>query len=134
MDIKPGSEDVGIEGKNPDGGDTDGDTFAELSLDDLGGAYARAAAAHDPETYAPPPESEPIEEESDVAEEPSGEPVHPAGVIEAALFVGHPENQALSAAQLASLRQTVPHHCGTECYSTGLPLPNQRSSSNYRRS
>ena len=35
------------------------------------------------------------------------ESVHPEGIVEAALFVGHPENQSLTAAKLASLMRDV---------------------------
>ncbi|MEM6471771.1 MAG: SMC-Scp complex subunit ScpB [Planctomycetota bacterium] len=85
----------------------------EFLLDDLGAAYARAAAKHAPDEYV-----EPATEPSQAAEEtgnatiglPNLEPedsVHPAGIIEAALFVGHPENEVLSAAMLASLMRDV---------------------------
>lgn len=88
--------------------------FGEFSLDDIGAAYARAAAAHDPETFAapePPPESDPDDESNsdvpaDAADDPD-EPVHPEGIIEAALFVGHPDNDTMSAARLASLMRDV---------------------------
>ncbi|MCO8123423.1 SMC-Scp complex subunit ScpB [Stieleria sp. TO1_6] len=88
--------------------------FGELSLDDLGAAYARAAAAHDPETYAAPEPSEPLEDseqESPAAFDPLDdsvdELVHPEGIIEAALFVGHPESLSFTAARLASLMREV---------------------------
>ncbi|OYP36795.1 SMC-Scp complex subunit ScpB [Rhodopirellula sp. MGV] len=84
-----------------------------FSLDDLGTAYARAAAKHDPETFAAPPEPEPEESdsedddgvESDAPE--TDDTVHPEGIIEAALFVGHPENDAFTARRLASLMRDV---------------------------
>lgn len=85
--------------------------FDDLSLDDLGAAYARAAAAHDPETFvAPEPPSDSSDDPSvstgDAAQE-DDEAVHPEGIVEAALFVGHPENQSLTAVRLASLMRDV---------------------------
>lgn len=81
-----------------------------LSLDDLGDAYARAAAEHDPENYAPPeppaPDDEPDEEPESVSEDDDA-PVHPEGIIEAALFVGHPENKPLTLTELAALMRDV---------------------------
>lgn len=95
--------------------DFEDDGFADFSLDDLGAAYARAAAAHDPDTYAAPQGSDDLEEQSSeskgdgetVSETEETEPVHPEGIVEAALFVGHPENESLSAAQLAKLMRDV---------------------------
>ncbi|QDV44594.1 Segregation and condensation protein B [Stieleria neptunia] len=90
--------------------------FGEMSLDDIGAAYARAAAAHDPETFALPdsPSSSETAEEpaSDASTENAAdgdddETVHPEGIIEAALFVGHPDNQSFTAARLASLMRGV---------------------------
>ncbi|MEL6107737.1 MAG: SMC-Scp complex subunit ScpB [Planctomycetota bacterium] len=80
-----------------------------LSLDDLGDAYARAAAEHDPEHYAPP-ETAPSADQSDPEQEPVPDDVsavHPEGIIEAALFVGHPENKPLTLAELAALMRDV---------------------------
>jgi segregation and condensation protein B len=86
----------------------------EVSLEDLGAAYARAAAAHDPDTYAAPPPATPAadpgsdETEPDpVGDQAFDETVHPEGIIEAALFVGHPENQPFTAVRLASLMRDV---------------------------
>ncbi len=93
----------------------DDSEFGEISLDDIGAAYARAAAAHDPETFAVP-ESPPSSENDDApasdasTEDPADaddETVQPEGIIEAALFVGHPDNQSFSAARLASLMRGV---------------------------
>ncbi|QEF99326.1 Segregation and condensation protein B [Stieleria maiorica] len=89
--------------------------FGEFSLDDIGAAYARAAAAHDPETFAAPePAADDEPDDDSLAESSMEEPleeddeaVHPEGIIEAALFVGHPENQAFTAARLASLMRGV---------------------------
>ncbi|MCC9603205.1 SMC-Scp complex subunit ScpB [Stieleria sp. JC731] len=84
-----------------------------FSLDDLGAAYARAAAKHDPETFAAPPD--PTPDENDQEDDDSGntdlpdddDAVHPEGIIEAALFVGHPDNDAFTAKRLASLMRDV---------------------------
>lgn len=92
----------------------DEEDFGEFSLDDLGAAYARAAAAHDPESFvAPEPETEaaggeesPSGVDDDVPDEET-ESVHPEGIIEAALFVGHPENRSLTANGLAALMRDV---------------------------
>lgn len=86
--------------------------FAEFSLDDLGTAYARAAAANDPEAFVAPEKTmEADSEEGENAAEPDDgddeSSVHPEGIIEAALFVGHPENQTFTAARLASLMRDV---------------------------
>ena len=91
----------------------DGDELAEFSLDDIGAAYARAAAAHDPESFSAPVPAENEtsgsneQDSSESVEDNEGEAVHPEGIVEAALFVGHPENQSFSAARLASLMRDV---------------------------
>ncbi len=90
----------------------------ELSLEDLGAAYARIAAQHDPENYVSPDQhptdsddevrnelSEPASGESD--DEVSDDVATPEAIIEAALFVGHPENQSMSEQRLASLMRGV---------------------------
>jgi segregation and condensation protein B len=89
--------------------------LSELSLDDLGAAYARAAAEHDPEAFAPADsDDEPPGEgkqNADSAAEDSAtdgqlfdsEVVTPEAIIEAALFVGHPDNDPFSEQRLASL-------------------------------
>jgi segregation and condensation protein B len=88
----------------------------EVSLDDLGAAYARAAAEHDPEAFAAAPgDGESSSEENDeqdqadvdVAEEAEEDVVTPEAIIEAALFVGHPENKPLTQQRLASLMRGV---------------------------
>lgn len=92
----------------------DEEGFDELSLENLGAAYAKAAAEHDPDAFAPLPEEQPDhsegerENESDqsIADE-DDEVVTPESIIEAALFVGHPENQNLSEQRLASLMRGV---------------------------
>ena len=86
--------------------------FDSLSLDDLGAAYARAAAEHDPEAFAHRVEGGPAEasSESDQESRSGGvddEPVTPESIVEAALFVGHPENQSLSEHRLASIMRGV---------------------------
>lgn len=86
----------------------------EVSLEELAAAYARALGVTSP---APKPEAaEPLEPLIDGGEEPllrvrseetEGFAVSPTSVIEAALFVGHPENQPLSASILAGLMRGV---------------------------
>lgn len=86
-----------------------------LSMDDLGAAYARVAAEHDPEAFAPPAEDlaedEPTESgNSDGEQEVPHEEealVTPEAIIEAALFVGHPENKRFTEQRLASLMRDV---------------------------
>jgi len=92
----------------------DDSQLGEFSLDDLGAAYARAAAAHDPESFAEPAADRPVGDNSASAAEEEDPPpvdedqtVHPEGIIEAALFVGHPENQPMTATKLASLMRDV---------------------------
>lgn len=90
-----------------------------FSLEDLGAAYARAAAEHDPDGFAggadePSPDDQPdgsqgeeaSDEWSDDRSEDAGV-VTPEAIIEAALFVGHPENQSLTEQRLASLMRDV---------------------------
>jgi segregation and condensation protein B len=100
----------------PDADDSDPrDEIAELSLEDLSAAYARVAAEHDPEAFAPLPHdgdtSEPSAGSGAAAELPVDAPVDasvtPEAIIEAALFVGHPENKPLSEQRLASLMRDV---------------------------
>lgn len=91
--------------------------LSEVSLEDLGAAYARAAAEHDPEAFAPTAEEaesgeEDPEDDSDpdlVSEEDSEEDdlVTPEAIIEAALFIGHPKNEAFTEQRLASLMRDV---------------------------
>lgn len=99
--------------------DADHDHDDSFSLDDLGAAYAQALAEHDPEAFAnagvgDEPENaddgSPIEDsEPHDTDEPEADDsyVTPIGIIEAALFVGHPENQSLSEIRLASLMRDV---------------------------
>src|SRR6056297_997085 len=93
----------------------DGEEYAELSLDDLGAAYARAAAEHDPEAFAAVP---PAVEETDPPPGASFDQSDPAGldddtvvtpeaIVEAALFVGHPDGKSTSPQRLASLMRDV---------------------------
>lgn len=90
---------------------TDPDDLAEISLDDLGAAYARAAAEHDGEAFVAPNAQEPAVADDDAfALDEVPEPddvVTPDAIIEAALFVGHPENKSFSEQRLASLMRGV---------------------------
>ncbi len=102
-----------IEGADEVADDESGDfEDEELSLDDLGAAYAKAAAEHDPDAFAPDPEEneeadeEAVASDDEAAEEEEAdedELVTPEAIIEGALFVGHPDNQALTEQRLASL-------------------------------
>lgn len=89
----------------------DDDELTEISLDDLGAAYARAAAEHDAETFvAPESVPEPEAEADPVIAEPvevADDVVTPEAIIEAALFVGHPDNKSFSEQRLASLMRDV---------------------------
>ena len=107
MDDKPEHADA----DNAPDQDLPDEELGELSLDDLGAAYARAAAEHDPESFAvaedePDAQSdgesepEPVHEESP---EPEDDVVTPEAIIEGALFVGHPENEPFTEQRLASL-------------------------------
>ena len=90
------------------------DELDGLSLDDLGAAYAKAAAEHDPEAFAPaesdeepddenaPPEAG-SETDDDSDDDHEDEVVTPEAIIEGALFVGHPEKQSITEQRLASL-------------------------------
>lgn len=88
--------------------------ISEVSLEDLGAAYARVAAEHDPNAFVPPESTggEP-DESSEIDGEPVGtstndqEVVTPEAIIEGALFVGHPQNKSLSEHRLASLMRDV---------------------------
>jgi len=91
------------------------DDLDGLSMDDLGAAYARVAAEHDPEAFAQPSEDPPSEDgsESEVVEdvhedsEEQEELVTPEAIVEAALFVGHPGNKRFTEQRLASLMRDV---------------------------
>ena len=98
--------------------------FAELSLDDLGAAYAKAAAEHDPEAFAPTAsdvETEYDDEDVSAEQEPADsipredEVVTPEAIIEGALFVGHPENEPLTEQRLASLMRDFTPEEVIEC-------------------
>ena len=86
-----------------------------LSMDDLGAAYARVAAEHDPEAFAQPEEAVSGDDtsENDIADEEPEDTeedeahVTPEAVVEAALFVGHPENKRFTEQRLASLMRDV---------------------------
>lgn len=99
----------------------DPEEMNELSLEELGAAYARVAAAHDPASFAHP---EMVEDDS-LAAAPEEEAeatrtaarnldaatadqwVTPEAIIEGALFVGHPDNKSMSEQRLASLMRDV---------------------------
>ncbi len=112
-----------IDGERDDGETDDrelnpDDGMAELSLDDLGAAYARAAAEHDPEAFAPlsdetadesSPENAPENDADDSAilADENDPVVSPETIIEGALFVGHPDGKPISEHRLASLMRGV---------------------------
>lgn len=87
-----------------------------LSLDDLGAAYARVAAEHDPDTFTAP-EPSPSDEEDHLPKEETEidlsshevmeQAATPQSIVEGALFVGHPENKSLSEQRIASLMRDV---------------------------
>ena len=87
------------------------DELSEISLDDLGAAYARAAAEHDGEAFvAPEADQAAADDENPVIEETleaEDDVVTPEAIIEAALFVGHPDNKSFSEQRLASLMRDV---------------------------
>jgi segregation and condensation protein B len=90
----------------------DDDEVTELSLDNLGAAYAKAAAEHDPESFVHVEEEpEVVEEEEETSsyfdEEEDDGVATPEQIVEAALFVGHPENKSFSTQRLASLMRDV---------------------------
>jgi len=101
-----------VDEPNDDGEQLLGDhEMTDISLDNLGAAYAKAAAEHDQEAFVPPPrpphQGESSGHGSADEAEPDDEVVTPEAIVEAALFVGHPENRALSANRLASLIRGV---------------------------
>ncbi|MEM8671471.1 MAG: SMC-Scp complex subunit ScpB [Planctomycetota bacterium] len=87
----------------------------ELSLDDLGAAYARVAAEQDPDAKdsdvttdaADPIDADAVDDLETEASEETAAVVTPEAIVEAALFVGHPENKPLSEQRLASLMRGV---------------------------
>ena len=90
-----------------------------LSLEDIGAAYARAAAQHDPEAFSAAGlgdddvDSDGIDDEADgnvvepLDDAEHSELVTPEAIVEAALFVGHPDNKLLTEQRLASLMREV---------------------------
>ena len=95
----------------------DAETAADpdsLSLDDLGAAYARVAAEHDPEAFQPVSDQEAVEETAEPEERNEHQEGHeqedfvsPEAIVEAALFVGHPANKRFTEQRLASLMRDV---------------------------
>ena len=79
------------------------DEFSELSLDDLGAAYARVAAEHDPEAFATPGSDHAEDGEEEASPSPSLTPaessqdddhvVTPETIIEGAPVRGAPREQ-----------------------------------------
>lgn len=91
------------------------DEDEELSFEDIGAAYAKAAAQHDPEAFATP-EPDPADEDLDddqadelvdIDEPDEPNPATPLAIIEAAIFVGHTERDGLTSQRLASLMRDV---------------------------
>ncbi len=113
------SDDAGSDDAGRESNDELADEIAEdldgLSMDDLGAAYARVAAEHDPEAFAQPEEAVPEDgiSEADTVDEEQEESVEdealvtPEAIVEAALFVGHPENKRFTEQRLASLMRDV---------------------------
>jgi segregation and condensation protein B len=95
--------------------DDPADDLDSLSLEDLGAAYARVAAEHDPEAFLPISDEKPVDETAkseplnDNKEETHEEDdfVSPEAIIEAALFVGHPANKRFTEQRLSSLMRDV---------------------------
>jgi segregation and condensation protein B len=88
------------------------DDLDGLSMEDLGAAYARVAAEHDPEAFAQPAKEQLHDESPEVDEEQEDandqeDLVTPEAIVEAALFVGHPENKRFTEQRLASLMRDV---------------------------
>lgn len=101
--------------------DDNGDDEAEFSLEQLGAAYAQAAMGRDPLGDSAEPTAddvvaaliqgnldpdEPVDDPDFLIDDPDDEAsqaASPEMIVEAALFVGHPDNKSLSAARLASL-------------------------------
>ena len=77
-----------------------------LSLEELSHAYARLMQqGEDP--YEPPGDDEPPPAVAD--DDPAATAYHvtPRAIVEAILFVGHPENEPISARQIADLMRGV---------------------------
>ena len=109
-DIFSGDEEVEDEFADDD------DEADGFSLDDLGAAYARAMvqsgmlpAAEESEEDAEAGEYEEGDDEQQevVVDEDDEGGISPLSIVEAALFVGHPENKPLSAAQIAATMRGV---------------------------
>lgn len=87
------------------------DQVTEISLDELSAAYARAAAEHDRDAFGPPPadaeDLEAVAPPAPPALAADDERVTPEAIVEAALFVGHPDNRPLTAQRLAALIRGV---------------------------
>ncbi len=92
------------------------DGIDELSLDDLGAAYARVAARDNPDLVTETEHDSELDAdvaiEDEAVEEGTVQPesdtvVTPDAIVEAALFVGHPQNKSLSEQRLASLMRGV---------------------------
>jgi segregation and condensation protein B len=108
-DISSGDEEVEDEFAEED------DEADDFSLDDLGAAYARAmvqsgmlpAAEESEEDAEAGEEEEEDEQQEAVVDEDDAGGISPLSIVEAALFVGHPENKALSASQIAATMRGV---------------------------
>ncbi|WP_153559341.1 SMC-Scp complex subunit ScpB [Roseimaritima sediminicola] len=94
---------------------TDDQDWEGVSLEELGAAYAKVmaesgaaegtepAADDDPQT----PATDEAAQTPQVDAEQADGPVTIEGIVEAALFVGHPENQRLTAKQIAGMIRNV---------------------------
>lgn len=109
------SEKMSSEDASPDHDQEQAEDLDGLSMDDLGAAYARVAAEHDPEAFAIAAEEAATEDSSEEQESETEDEnqdknddfVTPEAIVEAALFVGHPENKRLTEQRLASLMRDV---------------------------
>jgi segregation and condensation protein B len=98
----------------PDDDELDEEGCEEYSLEDLGAAYARAMAESEP-NFVPQPTTEPqttVEVESEpivasLGDDDDASAINPMSIVEAALFVGHPDNRPLTAAQIAGTMRGV---------------------------
>ena len=99
--------------EDPHAGDQTGneDSDGEFSVDDLGAAYAEAMAEAgllpDPPPAAAAEEDESEQQHPDASSGETLPPPTPEGIVEAALFLGHPENKPLSARELALVMRDV---------------------------
>ncbi len=90
----------------------DDEQWEGVSLEELGAAYAKVLAEAEGVELAEPEAGEAAEAELSVEDEAEPEaeadgPVTIEGIVEAALFVGHPENQRLTAKQIAGMIRDV---------------------------